>query len=415
MFNFNSITMIFKTLILNTLTIIVLSIAGCSDKTFFAENGEIIFPENIRINQIQVLGTHNSYSLPVDSRVLEYLTPIYEQMSSGYLENLTEEEKKKYLEFHPNKVKLTEALSYHHPAFKEQLDKGIRSLEIDVYYDPTGDRFTHPSSYQLLKQKGEENFLPYDIEALKEPVFKVMHIPDIDFRTHYATLEQALLELKNWSEVNSTHVPIFIMIEAKDKGIPLFPNSAEVLPFDKTAFEQLDAAIVSAMGKEKLITPDMVQGTYPTLKGAVLANNWPKLSESLGKFVFLLLPSTAGLSEENAYADNTQLSEKVMFVQSNPDDEFGAFLLLDNAIQRKSEIEKAVKMGYLVRTRADIDTYEAKVNDKKRAETAFKSGAQVVSTDYFKPGNFYGTDYFVELPSGKPAIINPLFSADELQ
>lgn len=407
--------MIFKTLILNTLIIFVLSITGCSDRTFFAENGEIVFPENIRINQIQVLGTHNSYSLPVDPKVLEYFEPIFEQMNSGYLENLSEVERERFLEFHPNKVTLSETLSYNHPDFKEQLDYGIRSLEIDVYYDPTGERFINPASYQFLKQKGESDFLSFDTEALKKPGFKVMHIPDIDFRTHYATLEQALLELKNWSEVNPTHVPIFIMIEAKDKGIPLFPNSVEVLPFDKNAFEQLDDAIVSVMGREKLITPDMVQGTYPTLKEAVLANNWPKLSESLGKFVFLLLPSTAGLSEENAYTGHTQLRGKIMFVQSKPDDEYGAFLLLDNAIQRKSEIEKAVKMGYLVRTRADIDTYEAKVNDKKRAETAFKSGAQVVSTDYFKPGNFYGTDYVVELPSRKPAIINPLFSEDELR
>jgi len=404
----------FRTLKLNSVILFIFFIAGCSDKTFIAENGELAFPEDTRINQIQVLGTHNSYSLPADQRVLDYLEPIYKQMSAGYFENLSEDEKKKYLEFHPNKVTLTEVLSYDHPDFKEQLDQGIRSLEIDVYYDPTGDRFTHPASYQLLKQKGEDNFLPYDVEALKEPGFKVLHIPDIDFRTHYTTFKQALTELKNWSEKNPSHVPIFIMIEAKDKGIPLFPNSSEVLPFDKEAFKRLDEEIVSVIGKEKVITPDMVQGNFSTLKDAVLANNWPKVSESLGKFVFLLLPSTAGLSDENAYTDHSKLQGKIMFVQSKSDDEYAAFLLLDNAIQRKAEIEEAVKMGYLVRTRADIDTYEAKINDKKRATAAFNSGAQVVSTDYFKPGNAYGTEYFVELPSGKPARINPLFFTDKL-
>lgn len=191
--------MVFRTLMFSTL-LFILFITGCSDKTFFAENGELTFPKNIRINQIQVLGTHNSYSLPADQRVLEYLEPNYEQMSSGYFKNLSEEEK-------------------------------------------------------------------------------------------------------------------------------------------------------------KIITPDMVQGTYPTLKEAVLANNWPRLSESLGKFVFLSLSST-------------------------------------------------------VRTRADIDTYKAKINDKTRAEAAFNNGAQIVSTDYFKPGNSYGTEHFVELPSKKPVKINPLFSTN---
>ena len=63
---------------------------------------------------------------------------------------------------------------------------------------------------------------------------------------------------------------------------------------------------------------------------------------------------------------------------------------------------------HLVRTRSDIDTYEAKINDKTRAQAAFESGAQVVSTDYFKPGNGYKTAYFVALPEGKPARINPV-------
>ncbi len=70
---------------------------------------------------------------------------------------------------------------------------------------------------------------------------------------------------------------------------------------------------------------------------------------------------------------------------------------------RAADIRTEVQQGYLVRTRADIETYEAKVNDTSRAAAAFASGAQIVSTDYEKPGNAYGTPYVVRLPGGSVA------------
>ncbi|MFM9726241.1 Ca2+-dependent phosphoinositide-specific phospholipase C, partial [Streptomyces scabiei] len=56
----------------------------------------------------------------------------------------------------------------------------------------------------------------------------------------------------------------------------------------------------------------------------------------------------------------------------------------------------------------DIETYEAKVNDMSRAKAAFKSGAQVISTDFYKPGNPYGTSYKVTLPEGVDYLCNPV-------
>jgi hypothetical protein len=101
-----------------------------------------------------------------------------------------------------------------------------------------------------------------------------------------------------------------------------------------------------------------------------------------------------------------------MFAQSSPDSEHAAFLLLDNAIVRQEEIQRYVQQGYLVRARADIETYEAKVNDPTRADAAFSSGAQVVSTDFYQPGNAYGTDYYVQMPGGSVARCNPVNGAD---
>jgi hypothetical protein len=43
-----------------------------------------------------------------------------------------------------------------------------------------------------------------------------------------------------------------------------------------------------------------------------------------------------------------------------------------------------------------------------RANQAFRSGAQIVSTDFYKPGNGYGTSYVVRLPGGGAVRCNPV-------
>lgn len=375
------------------------------------EKGNVQLPAGLKINQIQVLGTHNSYAMPVDPVVLELMNPIFEKMMSNYFANISEEQIAKFKEYHPNKMSFKEMLKYDHPNFPAQLNAGLRSLEMDVYYDPTGNRFTKPASYEVLKQKGATNLAPFDSESLKKPGFKLLHIADIDFRTHYPTYEMGLKDLKKWSDANPTHTPIFIMIEAKDSGISVLPNSAEILPFDEKAFAELDSVTVAILGREKIITPDDIRGNYKTLEEAVLAKNWPTVKVSLGKFVFLLLPSAAGMSSKNEYIKNhPNLENRIMFVQSEIGQPQAAFLLLDNSIIRKNDIQDAVKKGYLVRTRSDIETYEAKVNDMSRANAAFESGAQVISTDFFKKENTYGTEYQVKTPNEKPVIQNPINS-----
>ncbi|WP_313001097.1 phosphatidylinositol-specific phospholipase C domain-containing protein [Chryseobacterium gleum] len=286
-------------------------------------------------------------------------------------------------------------------------------MEIDVYYDPEGNRFSHPATYEILKAKGVNDLPPLNTKGLDQPGFKVLHMADIDFRTHYPTLKDALIALKTWSDQHPGHTPVFMMIEAKDSGFPILENSTKVLPFDKKAYDELDEEIVKYLGEDKIITPKEVQGNFKTLKEAVTHNNWPKLNDSKGKFIFMLLPGSAGTlsSKNNPYLIDGSLKERIMFLNSEPDDSFAGFILRDNAIVRQKEIQALVKQGYIVRTRSDIETYEAKTNDFTRSKAAFSSGAQVISTDFFRAGNTYSTPYFVQPPQGKDYFNNPLNSS----
>ncbi|MBK1897618.1 phosphatidylinositol-specific phospholipase C domain-containing protein [Chryseobacterium paridis] len=366
--------------------------------------------KDIKINQLQVLGTHNSYAEPVDPKVLELAAPIIKNMMTKYDSGMSPEQKAKFQEYHPNGMDFHEALNYNHPDFKQQLNANLRGLELDIYYDPDGNRFTNPASYRVLKEKGIKDLAPHNTKGLDKPGFKVLHMADIDFRSHYPTLKDALTELREWSDQHPEHTTIFIMVEAKDSGFPIFPNSTQVLPFTQKAYDELDQEIAQYLGKDKIITPKEIQGKFGTLREAVLNNNWPKVENSKGKFIFMLLPGSAGTksTKNNPYLIDGSLEKRLMFMESEPEDNFAAFILKDNAIVRQEEIQKMVKQGFMVRTRADIETYEAKVNDLTRAKKAFSSGAQVVSTDFFRSGNTYGTPYFVKPPQDKDYFLNPI-------
>ena len=72
-------------------------------------------------------------------------------------------------------------------------------------------------------------------------------------------------------------------------------------------------------------------------------------------------------------------------------------------------IRQMVEAGFLVRTRADIPTEEARSGDTTRRDSAFASGAHYVSTDYPEVSPF-GSGYIARLPGAErlAARCNPV-------
>jgi hypothetical protein len=362
----------------------------------------------VRINEIQVLGTHNSYRRAIDPRLMAIAAPVIEKSIAGFQKNMPPEKAALFAEEHPAPISFAEGLSYDHPTLSRQLDAGLRSLEIDVYADPVGGLYRDPAGYRALRAQGATDLPERDEADMDKPGFKVMHVADFDVRSWCSTLKRCLGEVRAWSEAHPGHAPIFILMETKTQSFPLFPGAASPAPFDAKAFEALDAEIEQSLGRGRLITPDDVRGGHATLEAAVRAGAWPKLNAARGKVVILLIDAAGG-AIANAYAEGRpSLEGRAAFLRGQPGKPHAAFLMYDNSKVRLAEIQARVREGYLVRTRSDIETYEAKVNDPSRAEAAFASGAQIVSTDFFQPGNVYGTPYVVRLPGGGDARCNPV-------
>jgi len=61
----------------------------------------------------------------------------------------------------------------------------------------------------------------------------------------------------------------------------------------------------------------------------------------------------------------------------------------NDPVEGFARIQELVKAGFLVRTRADSDTAEARANDTRSRDQALASGAQFISTDYPEPNRLF--------------------------
>lgn len=329
----------------------------------------------VALNQIQVLGSHNSYHIQPRPALFAAL-----------------------LAFLPETI----AWEYTHLPLPEQFaTQGIRQIELDLFYDPDGGLYGNRPVLSLL---GDDPMAP---PALFEPGLKTFHVQDVDFESTCLTFVECLQDIRSWSRSNRRHLPLVVLIEVKDDPIPdpLALGFIIPLPFEADAFDAVDAEIRSVFPRRRLITPDDVRGSHATLEEAVLQEGWPTLRESRGKVLFLL--DNGGAKRDLYVAGRPSLEGRVLFSNANPGDADAAFVKRNDPIG-DTDIPSLVQAGYLVRTRADADTVEARSGDTVPRDAAIASGAQYVSTDYPVPNPDFGTGYFVEIPDGAPGRCNPL-------
>ena len=330
----------------------------------------------VKLNQIQVIGSHNSYNLgfaPSEEKFARMKFP------------------KEYM-----------SLEYRHGTLTHQLDGGVRQLEIDIVQDPQGGRFAHPKIIEMTRQAG----LPADPDfdpkhEMDQPGFKVIHIADLNQRSSCHLLTACLAEIRAWSKAHPQHVPLFLLIETKEGGTKGIPNSVVAEPFTAETFDALDKEIRSVFPDKEMVLPDDVRGSYPTLDAAVRAGHWPTLAEARGKVIFLMDQKHVGPIYT---AGHPVLEGRVLFTNADAGQPDAAFVEENEGTP--AAIDSLVKEGYIVRARADEGTVAARSNDTTRRDELMTSGAQMISTDYPLSEPSQWTGYSVGFDGGLPARCN---------
>jgi hypothetical protein len=277
-------------------------------------------------------------------------------------------------------------------------------LEFDIAYDPKGGLFKYPAGASMAGDLVPDDY----VAAMTQPGFKVIHILDIDFNSSCVTLVACLQTVAAWSRANADHLPIVIALRSNDDRTPM-PGATRPIKFNAAAFDSLDAEIRSVFRPEELITPDAVQGSYPTLRDAVAAHNWPKLGATRGKVLFVLDDSREKVA---LYRGTRQALEgRAMFVCSDDKSQAAGFITIENPAKDAAAITAAVKAGLIVHTFADADTREARTANTLRRDWAFASGAQLISTDFLVADQRIGK-YLVQVPGNHHGQCNVQLSPE---
>ena len=339
----------------------------------------------LAINHLQVIGSHNSFHLKPQATLFEGITAVSPE--------------------------LAESIEYSHRSLTEQLERfGIRQFEIDVFADPEGGLYSNRAANAVV---GLDPVAPEP--ELQEPGYKVLHTQDYDYETTCLTLVLCLAEIEAWSSANPNHLPVMIMLEIKTQSVPDAAAAAGIdltidLPWTTPVatsaelLDALDAEIASVFDRDQLITPDDVRGDAATLEAAVLERGWPTIEDGRGNVLFLL--NNQGDTRDMYLDGRPNIEGRPMFTSANPGDADAAVVRLDDP--NSPGIVEVAEAGYMIRTRTDSPTADARANDTTDRQAAFASGAQFLSTDYYLPSEYFDSPYVVAFPNGAIARCNPV-------
>lgn len=282
----------------------------------------------LRVNHVQVLGTHNSYHVEKEGNTIA--------------------------DWH-----------YTMPPLDEQLQKhGVRQIELDLHYKTKND-----------------------------PI-EVHHIGALDEKTTCATFRECLRVIGTWSGAHPNHFPIYVQMEPKG-GYP--SDDAEGY------FAAVEGEILSVLVKERIITPDEVQGNAATLGEAVAKNGWPTLAQTRGRIIFMW---DDGGEVRAAYSrGRTSLKGRLMFVESMPGDPLAAASVLNDPVADAAKIKAALAANMIVRT-MDGEPSDDDVKSNATFDAALSVGVTWISTNFPAPVSY--RTYHPVIPGGNPARCNPI-------
>lgn len=282
----------------------------------------------LRVSDLQVLGTHNSYHVETAGNTLADW----------------------HYTLEPLDVQLGE--------------QGVRQLEIDLHYTSPDDDF------------------------------EVYHLTAIDEGTTCRRLRDCLTTIAAWSGEHPGHLPLYLQFEPKGGYNPGDPEGY---------FGKLEAEILSVFARERIITPDEVQGDASSLGDAIAARGWPTLGELRGRV--LLMFDNHGDVRDAYSRGGTSLEGRLLFVDSAPGDATAAITILNDPTRDADAIGAALAANMLVRTMVD-DPKDDDATAAAELEAGLSVGATWLSTNF--PAPSAARAYSTAIPEGAPARCNPI-------
>jgi hypothetical protein len=341
-----------------------------------ASSDDAIEPER-RLNQVQLIGTHNSYKQLPDHLMLAAMA--------------------RFDSANPQAQGRMAQLLYAHAPLDQQLTQGIRLFELDLHR-VTSDTAGLTSRYRKAFGRDAIRRAPPLPRLADDSSIRVLHALDHDFRSHCPALSQCLAQFASWSNSNPGHAPIIIILEAKGVGRQVTRLTAQGLREDRrgtefsgTDWQRVEADIKTVLGPGRIFTPAQLRGSYKTMREALAARGWPRFGDLRGKFIFIASGSHAAKQAVSS------LRDPVLFVFHELDHPEAAFVAELDPFS--PQIEVMIEAGLIVAAYADHGLVEAGMGQTERRDRLMKAGVQLIMTDFpFESPAF--PNYQVVFPEG---------------
>lgn len=296
----------------------------CDEQRLADFNLEEAFSKGVKINEIAVVGTHNSYQFRA-TLPKRALLRVLQIISLGKIENKA---------------------IFEMETFTQQLQQGVRNLEIDI---------------EAVDDNGEVSFI-------------VTHQPIFDNVSSAYDFAKALKEIAMWSDNNPGHLPVYLLIEPKGDVTEI--NNVKNFSVDYA--RELDKVIREVLG-ERLLAPEEVMGEYESFEEMRKADDWPTLKKAAGKIMVLLHPCDV----TQGYIDtDTSVKTQAMFPMlrfGDIDKPYASFILDNDPASAAENNKKTVgENNLMVRTRAD----DYPDFSDERYEIANVCASHIITTDY---------------------------------
>lgn len=300
------------------------SYVPCDEQKLADFDIEKAYSDGVKLNEISVMGTHNSYQL-LASLPKRALMRTLQIISFGKVENKA---------------------VFEMDTLTEQLEHGVRNLEIDI---------------ETVDDNGNVSFI-------------VTHDPILDNVSSCYDFGKALEEIRLWSDHNPGHFPVYLLIEPKGE----VPQKNNMQNFSVEYALELDKTIRNALG-DKLLTPKLVMGDYASFEEMRENDSWPELKDCAGKIIVLLHDCSVTKSYINV---DTSIRTQAMFPMlrfDSIDKPYTSFILEnDPAAAVKNNKITVDEKKIMVRTRADDYPHFS----EERYLMAESCGSHIISTDY---------------------------------
>ncbi len=296
----------------------------CDEQKLADFDIEKAFSEGVKLNEIVVMGTHNSYQL-LGTLPKRGLMKTFQIISFGLVENKA---------------------VFEMDTFTEQLEQGIRNLEIDI---------------ETVDDEGDISFI-------------VTHSAIIDNVSSAYNLAKGLEEIAMWSDNNPGHLPIYLLIEPKDDVLSI--NNMKNFSLEYAM--EFDKVLRQVLG-DRLLTPAQAMGEYESFEEMRKADDWPALTQVAGKIIVLMHPC----SVTQEYIDtDTSIKTQAMFPMlrfGDIDKTYASFILDNDPVSAAENNKKTVdENNLMVRTRAD----DYPDFSDERYNFADNCGSHIITTDY---------------------------------